>query len=141
MDNAIELTPERINRIVCDPGLLCVYQTIVKDVESRNITESEKEEMVLELLEQVIRDPAMFRAYEAIEKAEHDRVSEQNAINRKLAEADRRVAEAKRGADREVAEAGQRAKREIAHNLKANGFPVEEIVELTGLSEAEIQEL
>jgi chromosome segregation ATPase len=98
MDNAIELTPERVNRMACDPGLRNVYQTIVKDVESRDITESEKEEMVLELLEQVIRDPAMFRFYEGIEKAEHDRISQLNGarreLNREIAEADRRVAKA-----------------------------------------------
>jgi colicin import membrane protein len=77
--------------------------------------------LLQEKLNQIGLDPGLRRTYEGIEKAERDRISERNAMNRKLAEADRRVAEAKREAaeakreaDRRVAEAKREADRRIA---------------------------
>jgi predicted transposase/invertase (TIGR01784 family) len=92
--------------------------------------------LVQEKLNQIDLDPKLRRAYESIEKAERDRVSELNAVRREVTqEADRRVAEAVQEA---TWKAMWEAKREMAQNLKARGFPAEQIAELTGLSEAEI---
>jgi predicted transposase/invertase (TIGR01784 family) len=64
-------------------------------------------------------DPGLRRACEGIEKAERDRISGLNAVNRKLAQ----------------------AKRETARNLKTNGVSVEQIAKSTGLSEVQIGKL
>jgi predicted transposase/invertase (TIGR01784 family) len=111
--------------------------------------------LVQEKLNQIGLDPGLRRTYEGIEKAERDRISSLNAVkreadrrvseaDRRISEADRRVSEADRRAteaDRRAAEAARKRDWEIARNLKANGFPAEQIAELTGLSEAQIREL
>jgi predicted transposase/invertase (TIGR01784 family) len=123
----IKLTQEQVDLVAHNPLLLQAYASIKENAERQGTTESEKNSAIKSaqrLLDLIIGDPAMFRAYESYEKAERDYISGMNGARREAAR-----------------EAKGEAAREIARNFKAMNVPIEQIAQGTGLTEAQIGEL